>query len=123
VTEYSERTSATPSDFVAALQDDLGRTLDSNSTLFFSGHPISVNLLHRTLTGQIAERNKEADSLFMAALLLDVEEAVMIADDKEWKRIRNGPDRNVSLMAAFGRHYPDAGWLVSKAINVYFGRK
>ena len=108
------------------MEADFNRTLDTNSTFFFRHHPISANLLHRILTGQIVADETEAGGLIVQALMLDMTECLVEITESELATInqsRSDVDRLVATLAAFSKTYPDAGNIVAQAVNAYFQKR
>ena len=120
---YKRKKAVTSQEFIDAMEGDFSRTLDVNSTFFFGHHPISVNLLHRILTGQITTDGTEADPLIITALMLDMTECLMEITESELAKINESnsdADRFTATLEAFSKTYPDAGTIIAQGISAYF---
>jgi len=118
---YKRKKAVTSDEFIDAMEANINRTLDANSTFFFRHHPVSVNLIHRILTGQINAAGTEADLLIITALMLDMTEYLSEIIESESKKINESShaDHFSATLGAFSKTYPDAGNIVAQAINAY----
>ena len=120
---YKRKQSVTSDEFIEAMEADFDRPLDANSTFFFRHHPVTINLLHRVLTGQANSKGTEADPLIVTALMLDMTEYLTEITEGELEKI-NGSDsiaaRFGATLEAFSKTYPDAGNIINQGINAYF---
>lgn len=121
--KYKRKQVVTPDEFLDAMERDFDRELDVNSTFFFRHHPVSVNLLHRILTGRIRVKGTDADPLLITAFMSDMTESCVGVSEEDWEKINKSDrisDGLAATLEAFSKSYPDAGNIIAQAVNAYF---
>lgn len=114
---YRRKTHVTPAEFIAALEADLGRELDTNSAFFFRQHAATVDLVNQMLQGSLREDriDGERHALVMQMMLLEISSCVPeVATLAAEGRLRLSP-----ALSALSKTYPDAGNVIGQALVAY----
>ena len=118
--QHRRTNAVTPEEFLKAIQDDFGRELDPESVFFFRHHIITVNLVHRILSGRLKQSGDDKkDGLVIQALVGEMTEYTPSAS--------NLPLRSPTIIAdcveEFSKSYKDAGNIIGQALAVFLKLK
>lgn len=114
---YRRRAEFSPDAFVAHLEDEFGRGLDSGSLAFFRDHPVSTGFLHEILVGRLRAEGTGRDERIMITLLNDMAFSTPDLDPE----VLTSRTPLSDVLEAFAAVSPDAGSVIGQAAVRFLG--